>query len=364
MDVQPDSKIVIGGSNNSLLTTNNYPNFAISRHLENGLIDNSFGVNGFVSINFGTISNPGFYTEDVISCIKVQPDGKILAAGYTSYGQERSKFALLRLDEDGTLDTAFGSNGKVITDFNLDDDSISSLELLPDGKIIAIGIYYYNDDANEKIIIAKYNADGSLDTTYGISGKVTVDNGYSSPQLFAFSSQLLNDGKLLIVGSTNNPNYDGFMLRLNTDGTQDTTLSSNGFLYTDFIGGEMVADVLLLSDGKIVLGGLTQIDGQNQFTLWRYKNETLSTNDFFANDILNVYPNPFNDFLNIDLYNYLNKNVSIELYDVSGKTILNKLKFDSSNHSIRLQIPQDIPKGVYFLKLTNESNISVVKLVK
>jgi|GEM_PF-1054427 len=364
-DIQPDNKIIIGGYNYGPFTTNGYPNFAITRLLPDGSNDTGFGTNGQTSINFGSIGNPGFISNDKVQAVKVQPDGKILAAGFTHY-QTSYHWGVVRLNSDGTIDTDFGTNGKVFTDFAGGEAfTPQSIELLPGGKFIVTGIYFYNDDANEKIAIAQYNADGSLDNSYGIGGKVVVDNGNPAPVVFSFGSKLLPDGKLLLLGSDINA-HDAFILRLNVDGSKDNTFGNNGFVYTGFDEPEAAFDLLVLPDGKMVLGGITGYEDSDNvdFTLWRFEEEALS-NAAFGKNKFSVYPNPFTDCINVNLDLKQQETVTVGLFDLSGRMISQPVdqKIFSHQRTIRLDWPE-LPNGVYLLQITAGKTKETIKIVK
>src|SRR5438309_5026712 len=132
-----------------------------------GFADLSFGRAGVTTTDFGG-------SDDVATAIAVQADGKIVVAGYSDLVDPRYGFALARYNSDGTLDTTFGIDGRVTTDFFGYGDFAYALAIQPDGKIVAAGtadlISGYSDFA-----LARYNKDGSLDQTFGSKGKITTD---------------------------------------------------------------------------------------------------------------------------------------------------------------------------------------------
>src|SRR5262249_2754285 len=129
-----------------------------------GSLDMTFGSSGKVITAFGS-SNEG------VNALVLQPDGKIVAAGFANGGSD-DDFALARFNADGSLDPTFGAAGKVTTLFGSSDDFISALVLQPDGKIVAAG--FTNNGTNDDFALARYNTDGSLDSTFGTGGKVTT----------------------------------------------------------------------------------------------------------------------------------------------------------------------------------------------
>ena len=362
LEIQSDNKIVVGGSM-SISKSGYYSNFILVRYNIDGSKDTSFGEDGLVNINIGTVLNNLTTSDDYLGKIKIQSDGKIIASGmtYVSQSNGNGDFGMIRLNTDGSLDSNFGINGKVITDFGATEEA-NSIQILSDGKIILSGIYYYNDDANEKIVIAKYNSDGTLDASYGNNGKVVFE---SETTVFAFTSEIQTDGKLLVSGFIIKASADFFILRFNVDGTVDETFfGDDGLMLIDFGTNEGIYTSIIQQDGKLVLGGNINDGSKNDFILLRFDMATLSKSNFFANSKIKVYPNPFNEFIDIDVDISQNKNISIDLFDISGKKIVSKPKFDYNKNAVRLLINQYVPKGIYFLKISDNRNMSVIKVVR
>lgn len=190
--LQPDGKIVLAGLTRPSGQSNGLIDFAIARLNANGTLDKTFGSGGKVVTAFG------FQLEDIPQAVVIQPDGKILAGGRSA-----GVFALARYNADGSLDKTFGGGGKVTTDFPESiNDGIGYLFLLPDGKIVAVGGLMTSDQSPEgqgQIGAARYNTDGSLDTTFGNNGRFRFWFGNLITYLDGAAMQ--PDGKLLISGS-------------------------------------------------------------------------------------------------------------------------------------------------------------------
>ncbi|MEJ7701193.1 MAG: delta-60 repeat domain-containing protein [Pyrinomonadaceae bacterium] len=153
-----------------------YSDFALARYNSNGTLDTTFGTGGKITTDFGDFGNY-VYASDVV----IQPDGKIVAAGGSrsdDFEDDSGVFALARYNADGTLDATFGSGGKVITDFGYPGyvPGLSGLALQADGKIVAAGTVR---PFNEDFALVRYNTNGTLDTTFGAGGKITTDFGGS-----------------------------------------------------------------------------------------------------------------------------------------------------------------------------------------
>ena len=206
-----------------------------------GDLDTSFGNGGKVVTDFGSYEG--------VAAIANQ-DGKIVAGGTTD-GED---FALARYKSDGTPDTTFSTDGKVTTDFG-SYEGIAALAI-QDGKIVAGGT-----TDGEDFVLARYDTNGVLDTTFGNGGKVITDFG-SYEGIAAIAIQ---DGKIVAGGTTNGEDFA--LARYNTNGALDTTFSNDGRVITDFGSYEGIA-ALAIQDGKIVAGGTTK--GED-FALARYQ---------------------------------------------------------------------------------------------
>ena len=172
---------------------------------ENGSVDAAFGLNGFVNTYFGGRLAIG---RDVVS----GADGKIVAAGITqdTLGQTQHS-ALARYNSDGSLDTAFGSGGKLVSSIHPFWETLFSLSLQRDGKIITCGI-----TISSFAFVARYSSDGSLDSGFAGVGFITTQfkDGWNS---YIRALAIQPDGKILAAGGTaplNNPSDDFGLLRL------------------------------------------------------------------------------------------------------------------------------------------------------
>lgn len=143
-------------------------------------------------------------------------------------------FAIVRLDRDGTLDTTFGDGGKVLTDFAGGNDSIYALALQPDGKIVAAGTAVVQGTSWD-FAVARYNADGTLDTTFSGDGKQTTAVGTSYDMAYAVLVQ--PGGKIVLGGEVGRSTYPVFdtdfaLVRYNADGSLDQTFNGTGIVTT------------------------------------------------------------------------------------------------------------------------------------
>jgi uncharacterized delta-60 repeat protein len=260
--IQGDGKIIVVGG----ASWEKNPKFVLVRYNADGTLDTSFGGDGKVTTDFTR-------REDAAYGVAIQADGKIVAAGDAGLRTGNSHFALARYSSDGTLDTSFGGDGKVTTQFTRKDDPVSSLVIQSDGKIVVAGAAAWNG-TNGNFALARYNADGTLDTGFGGDGKVTSDFG--GRREFANAIAVQTDGKLLAGGLVRFSKTAGRgrfeLVRYNVDGTRDMGFSSDGRLTTDFTRWhDSVQGLAVQVDGKIVAAGVAGYGGSNpNFALARY----------------------------------------------------------------------------------------------
>jgi uncharacterized delta-60 repeat protein len=218
--------------------------------------------------------------EDAVYGLAIQPDGKIVAAGDAGLRTGNSKFAVARYNDNGTLDTSFDVDGKITTNFTTGDDPVSSLVLQPGGEIVVVGGAAQNR-ANPKVAVARYLPDGSPDPAFGGGdGKVTTD--LSARKDYANAVVLQNDGKIVVGGlaavSGSRASFE--LIRYKQDGSLDGTFSGNGKLRTNFTArDDSVQGIVVRSDLKIVAGGIAGSGGSNaKFALAYYQPDgTLDT---------------------------------------------------------------------------------------
>ena len=279
--LQRDGRIVAAGRGQQ--------DFALARYRTNGSLDPSFGAGGKVLTPF----QPG--SMDSASAVLLQADGRIVAGGGTR-SAPASDFALARYLPDGALDPSFGSGGRVITPISGAPDHVWDLVVQPDGKLVAAGWSFFAGEP--RFALARYNHDGSLDPSFdgdGIvlasfrsaglrlalqrDGKLLVA-GFGSVTRFNPNGSLDRsfggsgssrpgsvdpvkpviqpDGKILVIGTVSSGSDTDFgVARLTVDGKLDRTYGRGGSVVTAFSSGsdDQALDGVLLPDGKLVVSG-------------------------------------------------------------------------------------------------------------
>ena len=220
-----------------------------------GDLDLTFGRSGKVTSDFGA-------SNDIANAATLQADGKIVTAGIRFVGISASTgdFVVARYNTNGTIDKTFGQGGRVVTDFGMT-ESASSVAIQPDGKIVVAGGTYPTFVFLGFYALARYNPNGSLDTSFGNGGLVITS--FNSEGAFASALAIQPDGKILAAGtkyihfsSDNSSDTDFAIVRYNPNGSLDTTFGVGGEVATDFnLANDDALAIALQPDGKIVAAG-------------------------------------------------------------------------------------------------------------
>ena len=262
MAIQPSGKIVIAGTSND--------NIVSVRYNSNGALDATFSGDGKVITNFGGSES----TEDVA----IQSNGRIVVTGTScltgGWPDGDCDAVLARYNPNGSLDPTFSVDGKVRTDFGGGTNGTwSGLAVQGNGKIVVAG--YMHNGANFDFVVYRYNADGALDTTFSGDGRVNIDFP-SGPEDLA-TDLVLQSGKIVVGGvscdSVGVPgpweNCDFAVLRLNPNGSLDTTFSGDGRQVINFGGSDLPDGIALQASGKIVLAGNKVTPTESYFAVAR-----------------------------------------------------------------------------------------------
>lgn len=275
-------------------------------HAADGDIDTTFGNNGLAFT--GLVDQSG----GVTGCRPlVQQDGKIVICGTRlSNGSSGSDFFVARFNANGTLDTSFSFDGEVTIDFDggTGSDSAQGVSLQADGKIVVAGTTTGSASGSADFAVARLNADGSLDTTFGDgTGKTTVgfdlDGGTGNDN--AGSIALQADGKIVVVGSAQTPTGSVFAVtRLLPDGTRDSAFNLNGKATFGFgISGaaselDGASGVAIDGSGRVIVGGSASYnDGTNaisEFAVARLLSNGVLDSNFHANGRTTIAFDPGN----------------------------------------------------------------------
>ncbi|MET0758821.1 MAG: T9SS type A sorting domain-containing protein [Flavobacterium sp.] len=296
--------------------------------------------------NDGTLDttfDPSTGPSSTIYVMAVQPDGKILIGGTFYSYNGIAAHSIARLNVDGTLDSTFNVTGTGTYD-------VQSIILQPDGKILISGSFMsYNDIAMRGI--ARLNADGSLDSSFS---PTTVMSGSVR------SIVLQTDGKIMTGGdfSSYNGTTRKCLARLNSNGSSDTTFNTGVGPNGPTGSYNTVTSMVMDSNNKLIIGGsFTNYSGTGRNRLARIHAGSILGVDNHLQEEIKIYPNPVKDILHFALgENIMIKNYSI--YDLFGKLIA------SVNTTFNTADVSNLTKGIYILKIQTHEGELIKKFVK
>ncbi|MAP55231.1 T9SS type A sorting domain-containing protein [Altibacter sp.] len=383
----------------------------VSKFTNNGAIPDDWG-NGTKTIDYGTSADTG-------SDILIQPDGKIVVVG-SSYNGNNADFAIARLHPDGSYDTTFNGSGRVRTDIANNVDGAYSVSLFENGKLLLVGITLTSQPQQKNLAMVLYNANGTIDTTFGVEGKVIMPIG---TELLVYDAEIDMEGRILIVGEAFDGNTQNmFITRYLPNGILDTTFAEEGIYFKPLLNenDSVGYNVAIQSDGKILVGGQIYIDGRN-YLLCRFSEDgvpddtfgeggfsvgnleggffrlkgmdlqedgkiIVSGNGSFAlmrflaesqgtvieepgdDTKISVYPNPLQSEAVVNFKFRGTRAITLALYDIFGHPVDVFLSNEVRNLGVyheRIFINGNVPPGIYFLILSDEKEIlSSHKIIK
>jgi len=255
-----------------------------------GDLDTTFGLGGKVTTTF-----PGSLGQDYANDVAIQADGRIVVVGESTSaaGSTDSDFAIVRYNSDGTLDNSFGNSGLVLTDFGsggtFGQDSAWAVAIQADQRIVVLGYSSLGGNPNNfDFVLACYESNGALDTTFGVGGKVRTDFGNRGANDFAHGIAIQDDGKIVVCGTSDSKSVAGYefaIARYDAYGNLDPDFGSGGRVTTDFTlvqsdpalggGGDRALEVEIQTDGKIVAFG-----DSNSFLVTHGQGATSGFGDF------------------------------------------------------------------------------------
>lgn len=353
--VDEAERILIAGSVAGEVTTN--LDIVLARYNAEGRPDTTFGDAGVVLTD---VAGDSDFSKDMV----LQDDGKIVVVESSRLTGGMSAEMVIRYTADGSLDPTFGEGGLVTAP---DDgfDSVDVITVQPDGKAIVVGRV---DSGNRRgFALARFNADGSLDTSFGTDGLVLTDfssvtqEGFSIGGVAARAVVLQEDGRIVVAGDVayiDQPGQprrlsDFLLARFNPDGSFDTTFGASGLVFTDFDGGsDGPTDMMFQDDGKLVVTG-------DDFQLARYLVGSTETGvsdkpvPKRAPTLEGSFPNPFREQTTIRFMLPEPVRVRLAVYDVLGREVkvLVDGPYAAGMHTVKFEA-DELPSGTYLCKLT------------
>lgn len=302
--------------------------------------DNKIVVSGFISngtnndvavarLNTDGTFDTTFDTDGIYTFIsssidngfthKIQADGKIVIVGDTGATTAAKNFLIVRLNINGTLDTTFNLTGYAITDFSSSVDYARDIQILPDNSILVLGSSAGN------VALAKYTTSGALDTSFNTTGKKTftiISNQATtstSTSLHYFSKfSILPTGEV-IISCTNNGDYT--IVKLNTAYNLDTTFGTNG-IFTSNSEADISTILQIKPNGNIITGGISFTTALNSDA--KIKEVEIASNGTLINSVTK------NLFLGVDKFISMNKNANGDIFVLANTPNPTLFKYNSS----------------------------------
>ena len=401
MALQTDGKIVMAGYR----WDGSQGDFLMARVNANGTLDNTFGVNGVAVFDDAN--------SEVAESFAINADGSFIVSGYVN-----DNYTLLKVKNNGTIDTAFGTNGWVTTPFKGLSASSKSTSINAAGRIIVGGMGV--GSGQSEFVMAAYNPDGTLDNTFGQAGRINFHIGYDND--FGLKVLQLENGKIVFgghsyVGST--PlRYELAVVRLNANGSFDNSFGENGIFKSRFFidGRSYLSDMVVQADGKLLVTGPANVNNEENYGLLRItengqldttfgvdrqviqkidntyaisKNIALQTDgkivvsgdatpfgggktQFFIARYINpvlavqnvkdatvaLYPNPASDQITLD-WNGSNKTYEVEIYNMVCQKVMTAKVSNKSAINI-----SSLVKGNYVVKIKDAGNTKTIQFIK
>jgi uncharacterized delta-60 repeat protein len=294
--VQSDGRIVVAGNSSDA----NGSDMAVARYNSDGTLDLSFDGDGMALVDFGSESSG--------RAVALQPDGKIVVAGWVTHpvgaGCCVSDFGLARLTTAGAPDSSFGGEGRVVTDFlpgaDNGHDAAQAVLVQADGRIVAAGAGV-SGVTSVDFAVARYLADGSLDSTFSNDGLVTTDFVDDFDEIrdlaVATGGRLVAGGQSCEFPGNSDEVCDFGLARYTSDGTLDRRFGRQGRIRTD-LGGDVnegIRGVGVQADGRIVAAGDTAGPGASDVGLTRYRSDGRLDRSFGVDGVVITPVSPSTD---------------------------------------------------------------------
>lgn len=263
--IQPTGGIVSAGWRT--VTINGATDFALTRHDQDGNLDDTFGDHGIVTTDLGG-------DQDRALGAAVLGDNGIVAVGRTNaLGILKTAFGVVRYLPDGGTNPDFGTGGIVTTPFAGKGAGANAVAVQPDGKIVVAGFAFAANGIDSDFAVARYNGDGSLDDSFGDHGIATADVGGENDDATGLALQ--SDGKIVLAGDSGPTGEDVGLARFLPNGTLDPTFGNLGTSDTKLGLGVDVNGVGLQSGGGILIAGSTfsTVSHSRDFLLAGFRND-------------------------------------------------------------------------------------------
>jgi len=266
--IKDNGKIILVGS------TTDYSNYKILilQLNDDGTLDNTFGTNGVVVQKISPASGP---YEDFGYAVTLQSDGKILVAGRSDDLSYNGVPVVVRFNENGTLDTSFGTDGVAGITVTGIDNVFDCIALQEDGKIVVsghyeLGLQYFG------MLVARFDSNGTLDDSFADDG-VFIDS-FGDVDDEGYGVVINSEGKIIVTGFTATAEfvYSMLLMQLDSDGNLDMNFGTDGLVYSNFGNYNAGSAITIQDDDKILIAGSSgelPPTGDSEMTVWRYNTD-------------------------------------------------------------------------------------------
>lgn len=357
IQIRPNGKLVFSGRGSD----GNYDLFTSIQLKSDGNSDSAFGINGISTVQIV----PNKYCRVYSSLL--QPDGKIILGGNT-WVTTTTRFAICRINIDGSLDNTFGTGGTQQTSYL--NSTIYSLALQPDGQIVAAGVADVSGSNATRIALAKYQSNGSLQSNFKNSTTQFVHSGGNSSDV-AYSVALKQNGDIIIAGSSNDDyqsigNRDYFLLAyFDSSGYLQSSNSSVSIMSNGATVSDVAYTLAIQPDNKVILAGTTVTTdpltpGSTKYKIavarytagitgiYNYSNQTVLTK---------IYLNPTTKKLSMNFGDLQADRVY--LYTINGQLLSEIVQPQSGEFDV-----SGFPQGVFVAEIHYKNSTERIRWVK
>jgi len=231
----------------------------------------------------GVVTTDFAANYDIAYGVVVHASGKITVAGTATDENYHFRFGLAQYNSNGSLDDTFGANGQVMTAFGDHDTEAYTIMKGGGGSFVVGGYAYDFDSGTTDVAMAKYNSDGSLDASFGAGGMVVSNLGMDDETIRALSMD--GDGNILAAG---NGGGDFLVARYSSSGVIDSSFGNGGKVFVDFVGGYDVAHAVAVSGDKILVAGMADMMGDMNIGVVSLNANGSANSDFGNNGVLSL----------------------------------------------------------------------------
>ncbi|HEY0977659.1 MAG TPA: T9SS type A sorting domain-containing protein [Flavobacteriales bacterium] len=335
----------------------------VVRFTATGDLDTTFGDQGVASIPVMAVGSSAF------KAFQLQPDGKIVAAGFFGETELWYTLLLVRFNADGTLDGTFSDDGIVKHNHGNVDDEAYDLELTADGSIIVAG-KTVTVDYNYSALLMKFTSTGEVDDTFGDNGAVEEDLDQFD---YAWELELQPDGRIIMAGTSGEGPPNGFDMavwKYASDGTRDTDFGNNGLAMPGVPDRyAMIYGLALQADGQVLVGGQARTENnENHFLLARLKND-LSNGIADTQELGSalVMPNPAasGNTIVVRTAGAISADARILLHTSDGRLVqtYRATQYANGIDRIQLQLPDALSPGAYLLTIQQGGTRSAASIL-